>query len=487
MSGGVEKGLPTRVRAGELADNRECAEPAIMSRWIWSSTVLLLTVGGNEAAGVDFTFAIWSDTHFGAYDGGGYRDNSAGDIASLAGTPYPPQIGGTVGPIEFVLVTGDITDNTAFMQYQDNDGMTDDDFISCINRWFTMPVYEITGNHDSYNEPGATQIRAAIANRHGGTSYSFGHQGVHFIGLDGWTSSDEPFHTSALPFLEAHMPLVPAQQPVVIFSHYTPRDPPHSQWDRFFNAVQGHNIILMCHGHEHYPRVGGWRGYDYLVTSDCKVVHGNQAFSVVRIRGAQLVGIGYDWYNNAWRTDALINKPITGTGPHIIVEPVALAASTTWSISPPADHFVVRNGGGGTLNYEVMAHAAWIGVQPTSGSSSGEYDDISVIYNVGGLLPGDYEATIEVRDPLAFNSPVSVDVQLQIRPVPGDLDVDFDVDQEDFGRFQACVSGAGIAQHASQCAGARLDSDDDVDAGDVAIFRRCLSGPNVTADPTCAQ
>lgn len=458
-----------------------------MNHWIWGFAVLLSAVWGSQAAGVEFTFAIWSDTHFGAYDGGGYRDNPAGDIASLAGTPYPPQIGGAVGTIEFVLVPGDITDNTAYEQYHDNDGMTDDDFISCINRWFTMPVYEITGNHDSYNEPGATQIRTAITNRHGGTSYSFDHQGVHFIGLDGWTSSDEPFHASSLPFLEAHIPLVPAQQPVVIFSHYTPRDPPHTQWDRFFNAVQGHNIILMCHGHEHYPRVGGWRGYDYLVTSDCRVVHGNQGFSVVRIRDTQLVGIGYDWHNNSWRTDALINKPITGIGPHIIVDPDSVAATTIWSVDPPADHFTVRNGGGGTLNYEIITHAAWIGVQPTSGSSSGEYDDISVIYNVEGLLPGDYEATIEVCDPLAFNSPVMLDVQLRIKPVPGDLDVDLDVDQQDFGLFQACLSGTGIAQHAPQCAGARLDEDEDVDADDFTIFRRCLSGPNVTADPQCAE
>lgn len=458
-----------------------------MNRRIWGCAVLLATVGGNQAHAVDFTFAVWSDTHFGANDGGGYRDNSAEDIASLAGKPYPSQIGGTVGQIRFVLVTGDITENTAFAQYQDNDGMTDDDFISCINRWFTMPIYEITGNHDSYNEPGATQIRAAITGRHGNTSYSFDHQGVHFIGLDGWTSGDTPFHSSALPFLEQHMTGVPAQQPVVIFCHYTPRDPPHAQWDRFFNAVQGHNIILMCHGHEHYPRVGRWRGYDYLVTSDCKVVHGNQAFSVVRIRDTQLTGIGYDWYNNTWRTDALINKPITGIGPYIIVEPAGFAPATVWSVNPPTDHFTVRNGGGGTLNYQIVTQTAWITVEPTSGSSTGEPDDVSVTYHVEGLVPGDYQATIEVRDPLAFNSPVVLDVRLRVKPVPGDLDVDLDVDQEDFGRFQACLSGPGVAQNAPQCAGARLDGDGDVDADDVAIFRRCLSGPEIPADPGCAE
>lgn len=163
----------------------------MMKRLGWVAAILVPAVWVTQASGVDFTFAIWSDTHFGAYDGGGYRDNAAEDIASLAGQPYPPQIGGTVGPIQFVLVTGDITENTVYSQYQNNNGMTDDDFISCISRWFTIPVYEITGNHDSYNEPGATQIRSAIASRHGATSYSFDCHGVHFIGLDGWNSDDD--------------------------------------------------------------------------------------------------------------------------------------------------------------------------------------------------------------------------------------------------------------------------------------------------------
>jgi murein DD-endopeptidase MepM/ murein hydrolase activator NlpD len=71
--------------------------------------------------------------------------------------------------------------------------------------------------------------------------------------------------------------------------------------------------------------------------------------------------------------------------------------------------------------------------------------------------------------------------------VPADFDRDGDVDQEDFGRLQACLSGAGVPQNVPACVNARLDSDEDVDAGDVAIFQRCLSGPDVPANPNCAQ
>lgn len=71
--------------------------------------------------------------------------------------------------------------------------------------------------------------------------------------------------------------------------------------------------------------------------------------------------------------------------------------------------------------------------------------------------------------------------------IPGDFDRDGDVDQNDFGHFQACYSGSGIVQTDPACAGALLDNDNDVDAGDFAVFQDCMSGANIPADPTCAQ
>jgi hypothetical protein len=71
-------------------------------------------------------------------------------------------------------------------------------------------------------------------------------------------------------------------------------------------------------------------------------------------------------------------------------------------------------------------------------------------------------------------------------PTP-DLDHDGDVDQSDFGLFQACLSGPGIAQSALGCLEARLDVDEDVDEADFAIFQDCLSGPGVPAGSGCVQ
>jgi hypothetical protein len=68
-----------------------------------------------------------------------------------------------------------------------------------------------------------------------------------------------------------------------------------------------------------------------------------------------------------------------------------------------------------------------------------------------------------------------------------DFDQDGDVDQADFGWFQACFTGPGAIQTDAACAGAKLDTDDDVDQDDFTVFRRCLTGPGEIADPGCTN
>jgi hypothetical protein len=69
----------------------------------------------------------------------------------------------------------------------------------------------------------------------------------------------------------------------------------------------------------------------------------------------------------------------------------------------------------------------------------------------------------------------------------GDLDADGDVDQEDFGLFQVCLTGQGAAQNAPPCQAARMDADLDVDQDDFVLFRQCVSGPAHSPSPDCIQ
>jgi len=70
---------------------------------------------------------------------------------------------------------------------------------------------------------------------------------------------------------------------------------------------------------------------------------------------------------------------------------------------------------------------------------------------------------------------------------PVDFDHDGDVDLEDFGRFQVCISGENLPQDDPECFYARLDGDADVDAADLSKFMNCLDSPGIRADPGCAD
>jgi hypothetical protein len=71
--------------------------------------------------------------------------------------------------------------------------------------------------------------------------------------------------------------------------------------------------------------------------------------------------------------------------------------------------------------------------------------------------------------------------------VAGDIDRDGDVDQADFGGFQACLTGLGVPIMDPACQVANLDGDNNVDQNDLNLFLGCMSGHNIPADPDCAD
>jgi len=63
-------------------------------------------------------------------------------------------------------------------------------------------------------------------------------------------------------------------------------------------------------------------------------------------------------------------------------------------------------------------------------------------------------------------------------PMPaGDFEPDGDVDQEDFGQFQVCLSGNGVLYEPG-CGPADFNLDGDVDGDDFTIFQSCMAGPD---------
>jgi len=157
---------------------------------------------------------------------------------------------------------------------------------------------------------------------------------------------------------------------------------------------------------------------------------------------------------------------------------------------PDDDIFTVTNSTAvGTMNYSISIDGSptWLDVQPTQGSSSGEADDVTITYSsdISNFPVGNYPAAIIVSSDDAANSPQTVTINVSVQTVGPDLDGDTDVDQSDFGLFQACLSGTGVFPEPG-CEIADFNGDYFVDQNDYQFFQHCMSGTDVVAARTCA-
>ncbi len=190
---------------------------------------------------------------------------------------------------------------------------------------------------------------------------------------------------------------------------------------------------------------------------------------------AAVIGVGYD---------------LPPEIPMIQRSPASFARTVPQGEILSGDSFTVRNSGNGTLNYTITDNASWLSVSPASGSSTGETDTINITYDVAALTVNSYSATITISAPGAPNSPQTIAVGLQVTsPIyaPIDFDRDGDVDISDYGKFQVCYTGNGIAQTSPACLPARLDADDDVDVTDLNLLLQCMQGAGVQVAYDCAQ
>jgi hypothetical protein len=108
--------------------------------------------------------------------------------------------------------------------------------------------------------------------------------------------------------------------------------------------------------------------------------------------------------------------PAPALPPGIGLSAGSLSNSTTEGFNASSQTFKVWNSGESTLSYSITDDVFWLSLNPTSGTSTGEQDTITVTYNTSGLSAGSYFATITVSDPNAVNSPQTISVDLTISP-----------------------------------------------------------------------
>jgi hypothetical protein len=101
--------------------------------------------------------------------------------------------------------------------------------------------------------------------------------------------------------------------------------------------------------------------------------------------------------------------------PEIGFDPEDFSFSATEDGEDPLDRTLeIWNSEDGTLDWSVESDEDWLSLHPTSGSSTGETDDVTVSVDVSGMNEGEYDATITIEAPYADNSPRTVDVSLEL-------------------------------------------------------------------------
>lgn len=189
-------------------------------------------------------------------------------------------------------------------------------------------------------------------------------------------------------------------------------------------------------------------------------------------------GAYYDFpgYNNGFQNLSKVWCYIYCRGPsipaitqHPVGQTVRANATTT---------FTVEAGGFGTLSYQWLQNGANL-------SDIGRYaGSTTSTLTIDSTRTGD-EADYRCVVTNVYGSTTSNAAHLTV--LSPDFDRDGDVDQEDFGKLQACLGISNVSQTAPSCIITDLDNNNWVEAADLTIFQSCLRGPNTPPPSGCAN
>ena len=172
-------------------------------------------------------------------------------------------------------------------------------------------------------------------------------------------------------------------------------------WDAS-NDVDGYRLFYKEDGQNYTSNSPDWEGVTTTATiyglHDTKTYH-----FVVR---------AFNSHGESGDSNETTSQPISN--PAISRSPSSLTNSSTQGSNAPSQTFQLSNSGGGTLSYTISDNRSWLSVSPSSGTSTGESDTITVNYNTSGLDAGTYSATITISASGASNSPQTIAVSLTI-------------------------------------------------------------------------
>ena len=242
-----------------------------------------------------------------------------------------------------------------------------------------------------------------------------------------------------------------------------------------------------------------WRGggngpLNWAVTEECDwlVVEPNSGTSMGEVDDVNVIvdisGLTGGTYNCqiTVAADGAENSPQVVDVNLMVVGPILEISSTSFEFTTNECGFDlveqilnISNTGGGTLNWEISEDCNWLTVEPNTGSSTGEVDDVNLGVDITGMSAGDYICELVVSDPNASNSPQVVEIFFHVYQsvvlIPSEFppDIQFVID------FIAC-DGTTIILEPGTYAGSY---NRDIDFGGKAITLRSTdpNDPNIVA------
>lgn len=140
---------------------------------------------------------------------------------------------------------------------------------------------------------------------------------------------------------------------------------------------------------------------------------------------------------------------------------------------PDPNHKIlyIWNAGGGELNWQISEDCNWLQVEPNSGQSSSEVNEVLIIVDANGLASNQYEYTITVFNSYDSNNTRFIPVTFRVGPtlyVPAD-----------YNTIQAAIDAAFDGDEISVADGTYTGPGNrDIDFNNKAITVKSANGPN---------
>ena len=213
-----------------------------------------------------FSFALLTDTHISTSNPRPMEDLQR----SIADINLDPSI-------EFVVVTGDLTEN--------GDRASIEAIKSALDQ-LRVPYYAASGNHETtWSESGVMDFTRVF----GDSRFAFSHRGMYFIGFNSGPvirMADGHVAPQDIAWLRHKLDSVSAagDAPIFVFTHYPLRNGDVDNWYDVTDVLREHNVQCIMGGHYHRNLLFDCDGIaDVLNRSNLRDKDGRNGYSVISI------------------------------------------------------------------------------------------------------------------------------------------------------------------------------------------------------------